>query len=52
MQAQDQPGDDSQPSRGHMEGVLGDWGVLPEGPGALADEHLERRFKVFSNIDF
>ncbi len=35
-----------------MEKVLWDWGVLPEGHGVLAEEHLERRFKVFSNIDF
>ncbi len=35
-----------------MEEVLGKWGVLPEGPGVLEDDHLERRFKVFSNIDY
>ena len=35
-----------------MEKVLSDWGVLPEGPGSLADQHLSRRYKVFQNIDF
>ena len=35
-----------------METVLLDWGVLPEGPGALDDSALTRRYQVFQNIDF
>lgn len=35
------------PSRGEMEEVLEDWGVLPEGPGVLEDDHLTRRYQVF-----
>ena len=31
---------------------MGGWGVLPEGPGVLDDTHLERRYQVFSNVDF
>jgi hypothetical protein len=35
-----------------MEQVLMDWGVLPEGHGILSDAKLERRYKVFQNINF
>jgi hypothetical protein len=35
-----------------MERVLRDWKVLPEGAGALEDDHLLRRYRVFQNIDF
>ena len=43
---------EEKPTRASMEATLREWGVLPEGPGKLPDAHLERRYQVFSNIDY
>ena len=44
--------EEPKPTREEMERVLREWGVLPERPGELDMSKLERRYTVFSNIDY